>query len=146
MWDTAGAAAAPGKEMAVSQKNIVVLVGRLAADPELRYLPNGTPVANFGVAVNRSVRKENGSFEDSLDGFFDCEVFGGQAVALTEGSAKGTEIALTGHLLQKKFKSSGDQPRTISKIEVRVATVAPVLQAPKEDSVASTEEAAPQPA
>src|SRR3990170_1519869 len=113
--------------MAVSNKNIVVLVGRLAADPELRYLPNGTPVANFGVAVNRSVRKDSGQFEDSLDGFFDCEAFGGQALALAENCAKGTEIALTGSLRQKKFKTSGEQPRTVSKIEIRVATIAPVL-------------------
>ncbi len=131
----------------MSTKNVVVLVGRLAADPELRYLPNGTPVANFGVAVNRSVRKADGNFEDSLDGFFDCEVFGGQALALADNCHKGTEVALTGSLLQKKFKTSGEQASTVSKIEVRVMTIAPVLVVPKDTEVAQpTEATAPQPA
>ena len=129
-------------------KNVVVLVGRLVADPELRYLPNGTPVANFGLAVNRSTRKPDGTFEDSLDGFFDCEVFGGQALALAEGTGKGAEIHVTGSLRQKKFKSgNGAGARTISKIEIRVSSVAPALIAPKENAAPVSEQpAAAQPA
>ena len=34
--------------------NRVVLVGRLTKDPELRYTPNGVPVATFTLAVNRT--------------------------------------------------------------------------------------------
>lgn len=113
-------------------KNVVVLVGRLVADPDLRYLPNGTPVANFSIAVNRSIRKPDGSFEDNLDGFFDCELFGAQAIALSEQATKGTEVQLAGHLLQKKFQTKGEQSRTISKIEIRVSSIAPVLTVPKE--------------
>lgn len=40
--------------------NRVVLVGRLTKDPELRYTPNGVPVATFTLAVNRNFKKENG--------------------------------------------------------------------------------------
>jgi single-strand DNA-binding protein len=135
-------------------KNVVVLVGRLVADPELRYMPNGKPVANFGIAVNRSVRQTDGTFEDQLDGFFDCELFGGQALALAEGCSKGAEVSLTGSLLQKKFKTgNGAGSRTISKVEIRVKTIAPVLQVPREQqaSVApqapvAQQVAAPQPA
>ncbi|MBA3423642.1 MAG: single-stranded DNA-binding protein [Rubrobacter sp.] len=129
-------------------KNVVVLVGRLVAEPELRYMPNGTPVANFAIAVNRSTRKPDGNFEDSLDGFFDCEIFGAQALALAENTGKGTEVNLTGSLLQKKFQSKGPQSRTISKIEIRVSSVAPVLQVPKESSngTAPVPQVAPQPA
>lgn len=112
-------------------KNVVVLVGRLVADPELRYMPNGTPVANFAIAVNRSVRKDDGTFEDSLDGFFDCEVFSGQALALAENYKKGAEVHLTGSIMQKKYKSKGAEPRTISKIEIRVSQIAPALVIPK---------------
>lgn len=112
-------------------KNVVVLSGRLVADPELRYMPNGTPVANFAIAVNRSVRKDDGTFEDSLDGFFDCEVFSGQALALVDTCKKGSEVQLTGSIMQKKYKSKGAEPRTISKIEIRVSQIAPALVIPK---------------
>lgn len=130
-------------------KNVVVLVGRLVADPELPYMPNGTPVANFAVAVNRSSRKPDGTFEDTLDGFFDCEVFGGQALALAENTGKGAEIHVTGSLRQKKFKSgNGAGARTISKIEIRVSSVAPALAVPRDNAapVAQQQSSAPQPA
>ena len=127
-------------------KNVVALVGRLVADPELRYLDNGTPVANFAVAVNRSNRKADGSFEDSLDGFFDCELFGGQALTLSETCSKGSEIQVMGSLLQKKFKTKGAQPRTVSKVEIRVRSVAQVLAAAKTSSAPAPSEAEPQPA
>lgn len=120
---------------------MVALVGRLAADPELKYLSNGTPVANFSVAVNRSTRKQDGSFEDALDGFFDCELFGGQAVALAEACSKGSEVQLMGSLLQKKFKvGNGASARTVSKVEIRVRSIAPALAIPKEDAAAPAEE------
>lgn len=113
-------------------KNVVMLVGRLVADPELRYTPSGSPVINFAVAVNRSVKKADGSFgDDTLDGFFDCEVFGGQAIALAEGAKKGTDVHVTGHLLQKKFQTKGAEPRTVSKIEIRVSQLALGLAIPK---------------
>jgi single-strand DNA-binding protein len=132
----------------VNTKNVVFLVGRLAADPELRYTPNGTAVATFAVAVNRSVRKPDGTFEDALDGFFDCEIFGPQAEALAESTRKGHEVQLSGSLLQKKFKTNGEQSRTVSKVEIRVATIARVMSAPRTvDSVTPAQVASvPQPA
>ncbi len=122
-------------------KNVVMLVGRLAADPELKYLDDGTAVANFAVAVNRSTYKPDGSFEDVLDGFFDCEFYGRQAERLAETCIKGTEVQLSGSLRQKKFQTKGEQPRTVSKIGIRVSSIAPSLVIPKE--APSAEEAPP---
>ena len=125
-------------------RNVVVLIGRLVKDPELRYLANGTPVTNFAVAVNRSVRKGDG-FEDQLDGFFDCELFGGTAVTLAEEYGKGAEVYVLGHLLQKKFKTSGGQK--VSKVEIRVKTVGPTVSAPDtKEAAAPAAEPVPQPA
>lgn len=134
----------------MSTRNLVLLVGRLVADPELRYLPNGAPVANFALAVNRTVRKQEGGFEDSVDGFFDCELFGGQAVPLAEDYKKGAELQVTGSLRQKKFETKGEQPRKVSRIEIRVESIAPVLVVPKSsESPAApreTSQSQPQPA
>ena len=109
-------------------KNLVVLIGRLTADPELRRMPNGEAVVNFGLAVNRSIRKDDGTWEDSLDGYFDCEHFGDTAVKFAGEFTKGALIQITGSLHQRKFKvGNGAGNRTVSKIEVRAKTIAPVL-------------------
>ena len=130
-------------------RNIVVLVGRLVGEPELRYMPSGTPVAGFSVAVNRSIRKDDGTFEDLLDGYFDCEYFGGSAVTLCEDYGKGALVQITGSLHQRKYKvGNGAGNRTISKVEVRAKTVAPVLVPAKTEAPTSPTQAAsePQPA
>lgn len=125
-------------------KNLVFLVGRLVADPELRYLSSGTPVAKFAVAVNRTTRKGDTGFQDDLDGFFDCEAFGSQALALAETCPKGTEVQLSGALRQKKFQTNGENRRTVSKVEIRVESIAPVLDVRK--VIDATDQAAVAPA
>ena len=132
-----------GKEADVDVKNVTVLIGRLVKDMELRYLDSGTPVANFSIAVNRSTRKPDGSFEDTLDGFFDCELLGGQALGATVEFSKGSEICVVGSLLQKKFQSNG---RTVSRIEIRVRSISAPVKVAKLDDASAKSEPAPQPA
>ena len=110
-------------------KNSVVLVGRLVADPSLKYLDSGDAVATFSIAVNRSTRKPDGSFEDKLDGFFDCQIFGGLAETVVETLKKGNVVQVSGSLLQKKFKTR--QGQSVSRVEIRVRTVGRVLEAPR---------------
>lgn len=126
-------------------RNLVILTGRLTGEPVLRYLPAGAPVANFSVAVNRNSRKKDGSYEDVLEGFFDCELFDGVAITAAETLRKGQLVQLTGTLLQKRFESkAGDQ---VSKVEIRVRSIAPVLLAAKAEKAGANGEAkAAQPA
>lgn len=119
-------------------KNVVVLVGRLVKDPELRYMPNGTSVAGFALAVNRSVRKDDGSFEDALDGYFDCDLVGKVAETLCEDFHKGALVQVTGSLIQRKWKvGNGAGSRTASKIEVKVKSIASVILPPRKDASAA---------
>ena len=127
-------------------RNVVVLIGRLTKDPELKYLNSGVPVVNFSIAVNRSTRKPDGTFEDSLDGFFDCVLFGGAAVTTGEQFSKGSEVCVVGELRQSKFQTkSGGQSRTISKVEIQARSVAAPARAVKLDE-ADARSAEPQPA
>jgi len=55
--------------MSARSVNKVILIGNLTRDPELRYTPQGTPVASFGVATNREwtvegVKKEAADFHN----------------------------------------------------------------------------------
>ncbi len=44
--------------------NKVVLIGRLGADPEVRYAPSGSAVANFRIATNHSYKDRDGNFQE----------------------------------------------------------------------------------
>ena len=47
--------------------NLVVLTGRLTADPELRYTGNNTPVTSFSIAVNRRYKAGEESQADFIN-------------------------------------------------------------------------------
>jgi single-strand DNA-binding protein len=47
--------------------NKVMLIGRLGADPEVRYVPSGSAVANFNVATNRSFKDKEGKIQEQTD-------------------------------------------------------------------------------
>ena len=47
--------------------NKVILVGRLGRDPEVRYLPNGEAVANFGVATSEQWKDRNGERQERTE-------------------------------------------------------------------------------
>ena len=44
--------------------NKVLLIGNLTKDPELRYTPNGTAVANLRIAVNRKFKDRTGELKE----------------------------------------------------------------------------------
>lgn len=93
--------------------NIVVLVGRLTRESELRYTQAGTAVARFSIAVNR--RKRSGDkWEDEVS-FIDCVVWGKQAETLNPYLEKGKQVCVQGELRQNRWEQDG-QPR--SKLEV----------------------------
>lgn len=55
--------------------NRVTLIGNLTRDPEMRYTPKGTAVAQFGLAMNRKWTSENGEKKETVT-FVDCKCFG----------------------------------------------------------------------
>jgi single-strand DNA-binding protein len=98
--------------------NIVVLVGRLTRDPELRYSPAGTAIASFGVAVNNR-RKVGDEWKDEPC-FVDVKVFGRMAETSSEYLAKGRQVAIEGRLTYSKWEKDG---QTRSKLEVTANNV-----------------------
>ncbi|WP_249645874.1 MULTISPECIES: single-stranded DNA-binding protein [unclassified Lysinibacillus] len=74
--------------------NRTVIVGRLVADPELRYTPNGIASCKFRVAVNRSFKNEG---EQQAD-FISCVAWRKQAENLANFQKKGNLIGLEGRI------------------------------------------------
>lgn len=75
----------------------LTLVGNLGKDPELRYLPNGTPVANLAVATNNSYTNQQGEQVKETT-WFRVSVFGKQAESCSQYLTKGRQVLIEGRL------------------------------------------------
>jgi len=75
----------------------IIIVGNLGRDPELRYTPNGTPVANFTVASNRTYTASNGEqVKETV--WFRVSTWGKQAEAVHQYLQKGSRVLVEGRL------------------------------------------------
>ena len=74
--------------------NKVILIGRLTADPDIRYSNDGTAIARYYLAVDRRYKKES---EQSAD-FISCVVFGKGGEFAEKYLKKGTKIAVEGRI------------------------------------------------
>src|SRR4051812_26231160 len=77
--------------------NKVLLMGNLTRDPALKYLPNQTPVVDFGVACNRRFKTQSGDEREEVT-FVDCSAFGRTAEVINQYFTKGKPIFIEGRL------------------------------------------------
>ncbi|MCM2535629.1 single-stranded DNA-binding protein [Neobacillus pocheonensis] len=81
--------------------NRVVLVGRLTKDPELRYTPNGVPVATFSLAVNRPFSNQQGERETD---FINCVVWRKPAENVANFLKKGSMAGVDGRIQTRNYE------------------------------------------
>jgi single-strand DNA-binding protein len=77
--------------------NKVMLMGNLTRDPEVKYTPKGTAIAQIGIAVNRTFPDSAGQKREEVT-FIDVEAFGKTAESLGEYFKKGMPIFVEGRL------------------------------------------------
>jgi single-strand DNA-binding protein len=111
--------------MALSVNNVVVL-GNLTRDPELRFTPNGTPVAGFGLAVNRRYQnKKSGEWVEDTS-FFNVTVWFKLAENCAESLSKGDRVLVSGRLSQRGWEDKDGQKKSV--VEIIASAVAPSLE------------------
>lgn len=81
----------------MSSFNRVILMGNLTRDPELKYLPNNTPVCELGLAVNHRWRDRDGNPREEVC-FVDVSVFGRAGETVNQYMSKGRAILIEGRL------------------------------------------------
>ncbi len=90
--------------------NKVILMGNLTRDPEMRYTPNGTPVASFAIAVNRKYKQGEETKEEVS--YIDIVVFGKQAENCSKYLGKGDSVLIDGRLQQRRWETEDGQKRS----------------------------------
>jgi single-strand DNA-binding protein len=93
--------------------NRVILIGRLVADPELRYTPSGVPVANMRIAVDRPKSKE--ATERQTD-FVNLVAWRQRAEFAANYLTKGRLIAVEGRLQIRQWQTQDGQKRTTAEV------------------------------
>lgn len=73
--------------------NLVILMGRLTRDPDVRYSTDGKPSARYTLAVDRSFKREGESAN-----FINCVAFGKNAEFCEKYVSKGTKLIVQGEL------------------------------------------------
>ena len=88
--------------------NVIVLIGRLTADPEQRYTPSNVPVTTFTIAVNRSYVKQGA--ERQTD-FIDVVAWRTTAEFVCRYFKKGQQIAVQGSLQTRSYTDNQGNKR-----------------------------------
>jgi len=94
--------------------NKIMLIGRLAKDPELRYTQSGAAVANFTLAVNR---RYNPNGQQEAD-FINCVAWNKAAEFVAEYFHKGKQMALEGRLQVRSYDGNDGNKRWVSEVVV----------------------------
>lgn len=121
--------------------NKVILMGNLTRDPELRYLPSGAAVANFGIAVNRVYNdRQSGERKEDVC-FVDITAWARQAEVCNEYLRKGSPVFLEGRLNFNSWETDDGQRR--SKLDVVAERVQLVGGRQDSDGGGAYDQAAP---
>ena len=95
--------------------NKVFLLGNLTRDPELRHTAQGTSVANFSIAVNRTYKGNDGDFKKETS-YFNIIVWGRIGENCAKYLSKGRPVLVEGRLQNRSYETQDGQKRTVTEI------------------------------
>jgi single-strand DNA-binding protein len=99
--------------------NRVILIGRLAGDPELKYTPSGVPVATFRIAVDRPLSAEaRQSGQEKQADFIDIVAWRQSAEFASNYLNKGRLVAVEGRLQIREYVTQDGQRRRAAEVVV----------------------------
>ena len=87
--------------------NKVFLYGNLTRDPELKALPSGGQVANFGLATNRTYKDKSGQKQEATE-FHNVVAFGRTAEVIAQYVKKGRPIFVEGRITTRSWEGKED--------------------------------------
>ena len=111
----------------MSGETLIVVVGNLTADPELRFTQSGVAVASFTVASTpRTFDKQSNEWKDGEALFLRCTVWREYAENVASSLTKGARVIVQGNLVQRSYETKQGEKRT--SYELDVVEVGPALR------------------
>jgi len=95
--------------------NVVILIGRLVAQPELKYTQANVAVCSFRLAVDRRFKDQSGNKQTD---FIDCVAWRQQAEFMTNYLEKGSLVAVQGSLQIRTWQAQDGTNRKIAEVSV----------------------------
>src|SRR3989338_313165 len=104
--------------------NKVFLIGNLTRDPEMRSLPSGQAVVNFGLATNRMWKGKDGSQQKQAE-FHNIVMFGRLAEITKQYLTKGSMIMIEGRIQTRSWQGQDDQKKQRTEIVAEAMQMGP---------------------
>jgi single-strand DNA-binding protein len=97
----------------------ITVVGNLTSDPELRFTPSGSAVANFTIASTpRTFDRQSNEWKDGETLFLRASVWREAAENVAETLTKGTRVVAQGRLKSRSYDTKEGEKRTVMELEV----------------------------
>ncbi|WP_299169375.1 single-stranded DNA-binding protein [uncultured Arthrobacter sp.] len=97
----------------------ITVVGNLTSDPELRFTPSGSAVANFTIASTpRTFDRQSSEWKDGETLFLRASVWREAAENVAETLTKGTRVVAQGRLKSRTYDTKEGEKRTVMELEV----------------------------
>jgi single-strand DNA-binding protein len=100
--------------------NVVVLVGRITKDIEVRYTEKDLAVSNFTIAVRKDYKNANGEYESD---FINCVSFGNISEYLKKYAIKGNLIAVSGRIQTRNYEDKEGNKRYLTEVFANKVTL-----------------------
>lgn len=104
--------------MPVRSLNKVMLIGNLTRDPNLRFTPNNTAVASFGLATNRTWTPTDGGEKQERVEYHNIVAWSKLAEICQQLLHKGDKIYVEGRLQTREWKTDDNQDRRTTEIVI----------------------------
>lgn len=110
----------------MANETTITVIGNLTVDPELRFTPSGSAVANFTIASTpRTFDRNSNEWKDGETLFLRSSIWREAAENVAESLTKGMRVIASGFLKQRSYEKDGEK-RTV--IEFEVQEIGPSLQ------------------
>ena len=99
--------------------NKVILLGNLGKDPEIKFLPSGQAVANFGLATTERYKDKAGEWQDKTE-WHNITAYGRQAEIIRDYVKKGHKLFIEGRLTTRSWDDK-DTGKKVYRTEIVVS-------------------------